>query len=98
MTSQLQLYKYTMECCSSSKFKNDVSRGHLEVTDTNADLMISPVEMVDGGEYRSGPKPCTSCLSILPFFRCEITYLDVSHNCPVIHRAKLRTIGNDFVI
>lgn len=51
-------------------------RGYLDVTDTNADLRITPIEMNDGGDYR-----------------CEITYLDVSTYCPVVHITKLRTIA-----
>jgi hypothetical protein len=31
-------------------------RGHLEVTDANADLKISPIELMDEGEYRSFEK------------------------------------------
>lgn len=54
----------------------DCARGTLIVTDTNADLKITPLEMVDGGEYR-----------------CEITYLDVSNNCPVVHFTNLRTVA-----
>jgi len=54
----------------------DCVRGHLIVTDTSADLGISPVSMIDGGEYR-----------------CEITYLDVSNNCPVVHVTNLLTIA-----
>eukprot|EP00092_Neocalanus_flemingeri_P025444 GFUD01027586.1.p1 GENE.GFUD01027586.1~~GFUD01027586.1.p1 ORF type:complete len:1098 (+),score=293.63 GFUD01027586.1:126-3419(+) len=52
------------------------SRGYLEVTDTNADLKITPIETKDEGEYR-----------------CEITYLDVSNNCPVVHFTNLRTVA-----
>jgi len=54
----------------------ECARGYLEVTDTNADLKITPVEIIDGGEYR-----------------CEITYLDVSNNCPVVHFTNLRTVA-----
>eukprot|EP00090_Calanus_glacialis_P045715 TRINITY_DN8668_c0_g1_i1.p1 TRINITY_DN8668_c0_g1~~TRINITY_DN8668_c0_g1_i1.p1 ORF type:complete len:1080 (-),score=259.44 TRINITY_DN8668_c0_g1_i1:89-3328(-) len=54
----------------------DCARGYLEVTDTNADLKITPIEMTDEGEYR-----------------CEITYLDVSNNCPVVHFTNLRTVA-----
>jgi len=52
------------------------SRGYLEVTDTNADLKITPIVLKDEGEYR-----------------CEITYLDVSNNCPVVHFTNLRTVA-----
>jgi len=52
------------------------ARGSLVVTDTSADLQISPLELRDEGEYR-----------------CEITYLDIVNNCPVVHFTDVRTVA-----
>lgn len=54
----------------------DCKRGSLSVTDSAADLRISPIKLTDDGEYR-----------------CEITYLDVSNNCPVVHLTNVRTVA-----
>ena len=48
----MNLFKEQKADCLTICLLISLCRGYLEVTDTNADLRITPIEITDEGEYR----------------------------------------------
>lgn len=54
----------------------------------HSDIIMSSPVFIQMSKYC-----CLLCMHKCPVYRCEITYLDVSNKCPVVHFSNVTTVG-----
>ena len=91
----LFLVGHTRQCAPSSLTLVPF-RGSLEVDNDTVVMTISPIQLNDEGQYRSSQVLKQHRVFLLS--RCEITYLDVSLGCPLVHATNVRTIGETGIV